>query len=505
MINSVTQYIDSSADLYPNKLAYVDEKEGVSFSELKKKSRSIAGKIALMKLRRKPVMVYLDKSVRELISFFGILYSGNFYCPIDVDMPIERVVKICDTLNPTVVITDSEHSDFIKTSFPQIEILLYDEAIDDRSGLELLPAIAETFLDTDPAYVLFTSGSTGTPKGVLISHKSIIDFTEWMSECFSITSEDNFANQSPFHFDLSVGDIYCTLKCGCTNYIVPREYFVFPIKLIRFLNEKEISIIFWVPSALCLVANMRVFRKEVPKYLTRVLFCGEVMPNKQLNVWREALPDVVFANLYGPSETTDASTYYIVDRQFEDDESLPIGYPCKNTGIYVLNEKNELVSEGEVGELCISGIGLALGYYNDPKRTEEAFVQNPLNTLYPERIYRTGDLVKYNEFGELMYVSRKDFQIKHMGHRIELGEIETALGSLESVDTCACIYDDEKKAIVLFYIGTANEDSIKDHLGKKVPDYMIPGKIVALRKFPYNANGKIDRKALREMYKGGQL
>ena len=304
-------------------------------------------------------------------------------------------------------------------------------------------------------------------------------------------------NQAPLYFDLSIQDVYATLKSGCTTYLIEKEKFAFPIQLMEYLNEKRINVIMWVPSALCLVANLKALRAEKLPALRMVLFCGEVMPNKQLNAWRKVFTKTTFVNLYGPSETCDASTYYVVDRAFADDEALPIGYPCRDTDIILLNEANELVKGDEVGELCIRGTSLSYGYYQDQEKTAAAFVQNPLNDCYPELIYRTGDLVKYNKYGELEYISRKDFQIKHMGHRIELGEIETAVSSIDGVERCCCVYDDRRSKIVLFYTGNVDGHEIIQQLKRLIPDYMLPNRKIQLDDMPFNLNGKIDRAALK--------
>lgn len=504
MINSVLDYLDCSANKYAEKIAYADSEEAYSFGMLQKYARSVGTCLSDSDILEKPVAVFLDKSVRQIAAFMGVLYGGGFYCPIDVEMPSERVAKILKALCPRAIITDEIHESLIKP-MADCDILIYEEMIQSEIDEERLAQIRERTNSSSPAYVLFTSGSTGEPKGVVINHEAIIDFTEWMCMKFDITEDDVFGNQSPLHFDLSIGDLYCTLKSGCTNYLIPKQCFSFPAELIKFLNDKKVTIIFWVPSALVLVAKMRILSKVIPQYLTRVLFCGEVMPNKQLNIWRKALPGVIFANLYGPCEACDASTYYIVDRDFEDDESLPIGFPCENTKIIVLNEENKQVGTDEEGELCIGGVGVALGYYNDSERTEKSFVQNPLNNRYREIIYRTGDIVKYNQFGELIYLSRKDFQIKHMGHRIELGEIEVAAGSIQGCDESACIYDDIRQKIVLFFTGKAKEDEIRNHLAQKVNDYMVPSIVIGLKSFPHNANGKLDRKRLKEMYMSEEL
>lgn len=502
MIKNVLEYLQNSAERFPNKVSYSDSHQELTFLELNTIAKRIGTSLASLSVKRSPIMIVMEKSALNIASFMGVLYSGNFYVPIDVSMPLERMQSITDTLQPIAVITDSKHIDKVKKLQSGFKVFDYQFISCTEIDEELLDEIQETILDIDPAYVLFTSGSTGIPKGVVVNHRGIIDFTDWMTEKFSITEDDCFANQSPFHFDLSIGDVFCTLKTGCTNYIVPHELFMFPVRLIEYLNEKHVSIIFWVPSALCVIANLRAFERIKPMFLTRVLFCGEVMPNKQLNVWRRAIPNALFANLYGPCETVDASTCYIVEREFEDDDPLPIGFPCNNTEIIVLNEDDRLVKDDEVGELCIRGCSLSLGYYNNKEKTASSFVQNPLNRFYNDLIYRTGDMVRYNKYGELMYVGRKDFQIKHMGHRIELGEIETAVDTIESIDTRACVYDDDKNRIVLFYKGKyIDEQCIRSVLKNKLPEYMMPGHMVQLNVFPYNVNGKIDRLELKRMLK----
>ena len=239
----------------------------------------------------------------------------------------------------------------------------------------------------------------------------------------------------------------------------------------------------------------------LPEHLRLVTFAGEAMPAKQLKVWMNKMPNVKFVNLYGPTEITVDCTYYEVDREFGDDEFIPIGQACQNMQVLVFNEGDELVQIGEPGELCVRGTGVALGYYNNQAKTEEVFVQNPLHNLYEDKIYRTGDIVKYNERGELEFVSRKDFQIKHKGNRIEMGEIEVAVNSIPEVTNAACIFDQSNDKIVLYYTTTDGQELDIINLVKgKIPVYMFPEVIVPLQQMPYNMNGKIDRIELKRMY-----
>ena len=500
---NVTYWLDETAKRFPDKTAYADAKKEVSFGELRHQARAIACELTEKGLFKKPVAVFLEKGVDVLTSFMGAAYSCNFYSPIDVDMPGSRVNKILEVLEPAVVITTTSLREVFSQYEYQGEYLLLEEILasekQDAEKEKALEAARKRGIDTDLLYVLFTSGSTGVPKGVTINHRAVIDYIDWVTETFEITEQDSFGNQAPFYFDNSILDIYSTLKTGATTYIIPKILFAQPVPLLEYLREKKINTIFWVPSALIVVAKLKAFRNvDLSDTLRRVLFCGEVMPNKQLNVWRKFLPNVLYANLYGPTEITDACTYYIVDREFTDEEPLPIGRPMPNTDILVLNEKDEPVTGEEPGELCVRGTSLSMGYYKNPEKTGEAFVQNPLNQAVPEQIYRTGDIVKYNERGEIIYLSRKDFQIKHMGHRIELGEIETAVSSLEEITLCCCLYDEKRQKIVLFIEEALEKAYINEKISHLVPEYMLPNKVITVEKMPINANGKIDRVKLKE-------
>ena len=465
---NVTYWLDQSAVRLPDKIAFADERKEITFGQLRTQAMALATQMLEKKLFKKPVVIYLEKGVDVLVSFMGAAYSCNFYSPIDIDMPASRVNKILEVLQPSLVITTAGLRETFENYEYEGDYLVFEEAIDAPIDEEIVEAARCRGVDTDLLYVLFTSGSTGVPKGVTINHRSVIDYIDWVTETFDITDEDSFGNQAPFYFDNSILDIYSTIKSGATTYIIPKSLFAQPVPLLEYLKEKKINTIFWVPSALIVVAKLKAFRNvDLSDTLHRVLFCGEVMPNKQLNAWRN-------------------------------DEPLPIGIPMASTDILVLNDKDELVKDDEIGELCVRGTSLSMGYYNNPEKTKEAFVQNPLNPAVPETIYRTGDLVKYNEYGEIIYLSRKDFQIKHMGHRIELGEIETAVSSLKEIALCCCLYDEKHQKIVLFIEEELEKAYINEQISGLVPEYMLPGKVITLGKMPINANGKIDRVKLKE-------
>lgn len=503
MVINILSYLEASAKNFPNKIAIADDKETATFSQWHTMAKAIGTMIAhKTSVVRKPVIVFVDRKIEGLIGFMGVVESGNFYVPIDCKMPYSRVKLIHDVLSPIAAITMTTKEDAILNAINYTGLRLkYEEAKESEEDKELLNAIRSQMIDTDPVYSIFTSGSTGVPKGVVLSHRGMIDLTEWLCDTFHFTEEDALGNQTPFYFDGSVKDICICLKSGATLNVIGKKYFTFPKTLIPFLNERKITAILWATSAIMLIGNSDILSVDLPKHLRLVTFAGEAMPAKQLKVWMQKLPNVTYANLYGPTEITVDCTYYIVDREFSDDEYIPIGNACRNMQIIVLNDNNELVGIDEPGELCVRGTGVALGYYNNKDKTQEVFVQNPLHDLYEDKIYRTGDIVKYNKYGELVFVSRKDFQIKHKGNRIELGEIEVAVNFIPEVTNAACIFDQSNDKIILFY--TTNEGQELDIINlvkDQIPVYMFPEVIRHITAMPYNMNGKIDRLELKRMY-----
>jgi len=499
MITNVSEYLDLTAEKYPSKTAFIDDKKAVTFAKLQENVYQVASGILSYGLNKQPIAVYLDKSVECVEVFIGIAKSGNFYSPIDTRMPYARIEKIINTLNPAMVITDEKHKNDAMKFFKDRIILIFEEIKTIKINYQSVKKASNAVLDSDLLYVLFTSGSTGTPKGVMIAERGVIDFVEWATERFAIDDSYVFGNQSPFYFSFSIYEIYLTVRNGATTYIIPHELFSYPADLMKYVYDRKINTLVWVPSALCMISAFKALNTPHLDELKNVWFGAEVMPTKQLNRWRTEYPDVRFVNLFGPTEVTDTCSAYEIDRVFKDTEMLPIGEACKNKEILLLNEEGQRVKDDGIGELCVRGTGLAYGYYNDPLKTAEVFVQNPLNTVYPEIIYKTGDLAKYNKQGELIYISRKDFQIKHMGHRIELGEIEAAASSIEGVELCCCLYDTNKSKIVLFYSGNVDEKLIVARIKELLPEYMIPNKQKKIKEMPFNLNGKIDRVKLKDL------
>ena len=498
-INLIEYLQETVKDNY-NKIAIEDSEGFFLFKDLDEFSNKIADYIILNEnISRQPVAVFMPKNRWSVISFVGVFKSGNFYVPLDVKSPGERIVKILETLEASIVITDESHKNKLVLLGFKGKVLVIEEVIKSSSEIDLLylKIKTEKIIDLDPIYAIFTSGSTGTPKGVLISHRGVIDYIEWARETYAITNKEIIGNQAPFYFDNSTLDIYLMIVTGATLIIIPEDKFTFPIKLIEYVNYKNINFVFWVPSVLNNISSFDAFSTIKPISLNKVLFAGEAMPNKHLNYWRKNHPGALYSNLYGPTEITVDCTYYIVDREFNDDESLPIGRACKNTQVLIVSDEGKLVNKGGLGELCVRGSSLALGYYNDAKKTEYTFVQNPLHNLYPDVIYKTGDLGYENDHGEIIFVGRKDSQIKHMGYRIELGEIETAILGIDEVENVCVLYDDTQNQIVSFFISKKSNLEIRKELINILPKYMIPTKWFKQDFFTLNANGKTDRLILK--------
>lgn len=504
MQKSVIEYLLKTAAQFPQKIAVQDADGFVSFSELLQSAYILADELKKYEVWKQPIGVYIPKGCKMVQSFAGINMSGNFYVPLDTKSPDTRVLSILSVLESDVVITDKTQEDHIRQICDK-NIIVVDDLFQKEPNTDVN---AEDYLinqiDTDPVYSIFTSGSTGTPKGVVVSHRGVIDYIDWAVNTFGFRSDAVIGNQAPFYFDNSTLDIYLMYATGATLDIIPEKFFTFPAELVDYLNDHKISFVFWVPFALINVANKDIFSAKLPDYLKDIFFAGEVMPNKHLNYWRKYLPRCRYVNLYGPTEITVDCTYYVVDREFADDESLPIGIACRNSDVLILVDQRREATVNEQGELCVRGSSLALGYYNDWEKTQKAFIQNPLNKHYPETIYCTGDIVYKNERGEIIYVGRKDSQIKHNGYRIELGEIENAFLASQLVENCCAVYDFNKKKIVLFY--QASQEITKGDFRKgvadRIPRYMIPTDYHREDVMKQNTSGKIDRSYYKKIING---
>lgn len=505
MKRSVLELLEKTASEKPAQIAFGDEHSEITFTELKQGAQALGSFLAGKIRHRQPVAFYLEKSTLAIRGMLGAVYAGGFYSVLDVRQPKTRTESVLRVLEPGILLTDREHYETAAALDYPGEVCCIEDLLDYPVEEEQLEMIRSRALDTDPLYVNFTSGSTGVPKGVTVCHRSVLEFIDCFVELFTISGEDIIGNQAPFDFDVSVKDIYSGLATGARVQIIPRNYFSSPMQLMDYLADHRVTTLVWAVSAMCFVSIMNGFAYRVPETVNKVLFSGEVLPIKHLKVWKSYLPDAMFVNLYGPTEITCNCTYYILDGEYALDETLPIGRAFPNENVFLLDDQDRLVTEpGVQGEICVGGTAVALGYYRDPERTAQAFVQNPLNQAYHDRIYRTGDLGKLDADGNFVYVSRKDFQVKHLGHRIELGEIETAAVAQDHVSRACCIYDSEKKKLLLFYTGEMEKTELLHALKSILPPFMIPNVLYTMEEMPMNKNGKIDRGKLLELTKKGR-
>lgn len=503
---NLVELFEESANKYPQKVAVIDKDRQVTFSELRVRALELAQKIVnVCSGKNKPVAVFLDKSIESVYSDLGIIYSGNFYMNLDVKTPAERINNILKLVQPSVIISTSKQVKPICGIIPdEVIVILLDEEVwninvDEKSLFERL----STIIDTDPSCIINTSGSTGTPKGVVLNHKSFFDFTEWAIETFKFGNDLIMGSLSPIVFDIYSFELCMLMAKASTLVVLPGNLAAFPAKILELLEKHNVNFLFWVPTIMVNIANMDLLSTFKLDQLKTIWFAGEVFPTKQFNYWYHHLPQATFANLYGPIEITLDCTYFIIDKDIPDEQPLPIGYPCRNTDIIILDDKDQAVREANVeGELCVRGTSLAMGYYNNPEKTAAAFVQNPLNQAYPEVIYRTGDIVCYNDEGLIMFKGRKDNIVKHMGYRTDLGEIEhVIINSLKLVKNGCVVYNHAEKLITLFYESEQEipVSEFRKKIGQALPKYMIPTAFVHLNQLQRNTNGKIDRLYYKKM------
>lgn len=501
-MHNILDYFEETVNKYSSKIAVELEEKSLSYNELMNISKKIGSFIIDKKINREPVVVFMNKGIEALSSFLGIVYAGNYYCLLNPELPEFRLNNILSVLNAKLIISDDEFIDTARNLFKNVEIVNVKDISNYEINEKKLIEVRNESIDYDPLYINFTSGSTGVPKGVVISHRSVIDFIFEFTKIFGINEYDSIGNQAPFDFDVSVKDIYSSLFTGAKLVIIPRNYFSQPMKLLDYLDDKKITNMTWAVSALCLITTFHGLDYKVPSSIKRIIYSGENMPLKHLKIWMEKLPDTTFINVYGPTEITCNCTYHIIDRNREYTDSIPIGKHFPNERVILLDDdNNEITKPGIVGNICVTGTALGLGYYNNIDKTNEVFIQNPLVKNYLELLYKTGDCGEYNELGELVFRSRKDFQIKYQGHRIELEEIEQAMMKNEKVMRAVVLFDEEKSKLYGFYVGDITKEELVESMQVLIPEYMIPKKIIKLDSMPMTKNGKIDRKQLMEVVK----
>ena len=490
-MKTVLAYLDRQNQTRPDAPMFTDETETLAAADVSARSDAIGSALLRRGADREPVLVFMKRSGAMIAAFFGVWKANCFYVPVDAEMGESRIRSILDRVRPRFAVKDDSADALLSACGFSGKALDADALLSEPADREALEAAKRKTLDSDPAYLVFTSGSTGAPKGVVGVHRALLDYAEQITNTLRADETDVFGMQAPLYVDACMKEILSALKCGSSVVLVPKRLFTAPVPLVEFLNAHRITTLCWVVPALTLISALRTFDAVVPAFLKTVAFGSEVMPPKQLRIWREHVKSR-YLNLYGPTECTGMSCFYEVDRAFRDDERIPIGHAFDNTEIFLLDENDRRAEEGEI---CIRGTAVCHGYFRDPERTRNAFVQNPLETDYPETIYRTGDLGRINDRGELEFLGRKDDQIKHMGHRIELGELEAAAKTIDGVDAACAVFDRERSVLGLVYTGSAEKAALIAALKAKLPEYLLPKRTVLTDALPLTENGKTDRKA----------
>lgn len=504
-MKNALEWLENSAEKYPYKIAYESNDKKYTFSEVMLYAQKIGSQIIKRNADNTPIATILDRNVDTILDYLGIVYSGHAYAPIDANLPDARIEVILHLLKPQLIITNNKNREKVEDILTKVKlnssVLIEDELRKGEIDSLSINNIRKNMCSTDPLYVIFTSGSSGRPKGVITSHMTLINYIQAYADVMEINEHDRLGNQSPLDYIAAIRDIYLPIYKSAYTFILPKEFFMQPVKLTDIMNEKKITCIGWSASALAVLTKLGIFKECQLHYLKKICFSGSIIPNNVIMDWQKHLPKTCMVNQYGPTEATASCTYYIIDHTITEHEVLPIGRPYDNYRVFLLKNDGTEAGYGELGEICVGGPVLALGYYGDAERTQASFVQNPLQKMYDDRIYRTGDIGRYNSEGLLEFHGRKDRQIKHLGHRIELDEIECEALKIADVSEAATVYASDTDTVYLYYTGQITVRDIVIDLRKRLPGFMVPRKVICLNDIPKLPNGKIDINKLKQLSK----
>jgi amino acid adenylation domain-containing protein len=512
------QLLENSAARFPDRPAVVQGDRVVSYADLDRRANQVAQLLVSEGVEvGDRVGLLIDKSVEAVVGIYGILKAGATYVPLDFRAPSPRLGYIAGNCQLNWLITTrkktSQWPELMEAGAPLKNLITMDASDPappkgvkgfGTNDLERQSdrAVSVELSEDNLAYILYTSGSTGQPKGVMLSHGNGLAFVEWTIAELSLTSEDRLSSHAPFHFDLSIFDLYAAAGVGAAVALVPTSTSVFPIEVARFIREKQISVWYSVPSILSLLIQHANLAEGDLEGLRVMVFAGEVFPSKYLSRLMTTLPHVSFHNWYGPTETNVCTAYPVPAAPDPLGPDIPIGRAITGVETIVVNAEGGLAAQGEEGELLVKGPTVMKGYWGDPDKTAARLVPDPLAPDSGEVVYRTGDLVAEGPDG-YRFLGRRDHQIKSRGYRIELGEIETAINAHPAVIECAVTaVPDEviSNRIVAHVVASPDldDDKLAAWCATLIPKYMVPESFVFADLLPKTSTGKIDRQALQK-------
>lgn len=420
MMTNILEYLEKTVSWLPQKRAFWDAGEEMTFSRLYQEARAVGYHLYRRGIRREPVAVFMGRRPSAAAAMLGAVYAGCYFVPLDTEMTACRIGAILKKVRPRVILCDEKSYPVLEnTPFAGCRLTL-DKASAEAAPEAALAAIRARQVDTDPVCVLFPAGAL---RGILVSHRAALDASESLGDLLGCSSNTVFGSHALFSTDTWLQEMLCTLKYGAGTCLLPKRGFLYPARLVEYMNSQQINTLLWDTANMAAVSTPNTFARTTPKYLHTVAFSGQPLTARQRTAWQEALPKAKFWNLYGPAETAGVCCYYEVSRKLRGEEEIPLGRPFPNLGIVLLDDSGSEALPGMVGEICVRGSRLSPGYFRDPELTAEAFVPNPLSPDIPERLLRTGDLGRYNFRGELEYVGRKDDEIRC---RIDLPELQAA-------------------------------------------------------------------------------
>ncbi|MGO1997741.1 MAG: amino acid adenylation domain-containing protein [Staphylococcus equorum] len=485
----------------PYQTAITYEGESLNYDELNARANQLAYQLRAEGVGANSLIaLIMDRQLETIIGIYGILKAGGAYVPIDPKYPIDRINYILEDSQPKVLLTDRELDEAINYGNKVIDLT-------EATRLEAFPTsnLKQISDESNLMYVIYTSGTTGKPKGVMAHSEGVMNRLNWVINKYNVDGEDTILFKTPYTFDVSVWEIFGWAMLGSQIVLLPSGEEGNPEKITELLEGYSVAMVHFVPSMLNMFVNFikSTNNAQAISKLKYVLASGEALKPEQVNDFNHFIGNknnTALLNLYGPTETTvDVTSFDCENHKTYD--SIPIGKPISNIQAYILNEDNNIMGIGVPGELCIAGVGVTAGYLNRPELTQEKFIDNPFGK---GKLYRTGDLAKWNGDGNIIYIGRIDEQVKIRGYRIELGEIESILRQHTHINDVAIVARpmvDNELSICAYLVSDDSLDfgSLKTSLGQKLPDYMIPAYMTQLDELPVTSNGKLNKKALPEI------